>query len=136
MPNDAMAEFQQIVQTRDTALRQLQTVEKPLLARIRTLSDKRRNGTITPSESSELDTANQGLERVHHGMWIVGQISLQAMNDSNLLRDIVSGLNGISDGLNDAKQTLDRIANVANITAQVTSALVELAQKVGSVLAA
>jgi division protein CdvB (Snf7/Vps24/ESCRT-III family) len=68
-------------------------------------------------------------------MWIIGQISLQAMNDSALLRDISNSLNGISSDLKKAKKKLDKIAKIADITAKVTAALVELAEKVGKAMA-
>ena len=131
----AIAEFRKIVDTRDEALRRLQALERPLLARANKLSDKQRNGTaLSAAETDELATADTGLDRIHHGMWVIGQISLQAMNDSALLRDIASSLNGVSSDLDKEKKKLDKIAKVANITAKVTSALVELAEKAGKAL--
>jgi hypothetical protein len=131
----AIAEFRKIVDTRDEGLRQLQGLERPLLARATDLSDKQRKGaTLTAAEADELATANANLDRIHHGMWVIGQISLQAMNDSALLRDISNSLTGISGDLKKAKTKLDKIAKIANITAKVTSALVELAEQVGKAL--
>jgi len=123
------------VDARDEGLRQLQGLERPLLVRATELSDKaRKGGTLTDAEADEFATANTNLDRVHHGMWVIGQISLQAMNDSALLRDISNSLTGISGDLKKAKAKLDKIAKIANITAKVTSALVELAEKVGKAL--
>jgi hypothetical protein len=131
----AIAEFRKIVKTRDEALRGLQKLEKPLLARATDLSDKQRNGaTLTSAEADELATASTNIDRVHHGMWVIGQISLQAMNDSALLRDIKNSLNGVSSDLKKTKQKLDKIAKVADITAKVTAVLVELAEKVGKAM--
>ena len=131
----AIAEFKRIVDARDEGLRQLQGLERPLLVRATELSDKaRKGGTLTDAEADEFATANTNLDRVHHGMWVIGQISLQAMNDSALLRDISNSLTGISGDLKKAKAKLDKIAKIANITAKVTSALVELAEKVGKAL--
>lgn len=132
----AIAEFRKIVQSRDAALQNLQSLELPLLTRANDLADKQRNsGALSAAETDELATARTNLDRVHHGMWMIGQISLQAMNDSALLRDISNSLNGVSADLKKAKQKLDKIAKIANITAKVTAALVELAEKVGKAMA-
>jgi hypothetical protein len=131
----AIAEFRKIVDSRDAALQKLHSLELPLLTRANDLADKQRNGGIlTEAEADEFATAKTNLDRVHHGMFMIGQISLQAMNDSPLLRDISNSLNGISADLKKAKQKLDKIAKIANITAKVTAALVELAEKVGKAL--
>jgi Skp family chaperone for outer membrane proteins len=131
----AIAEFKKIVDTRDEGLRGLQKLEKPLLARATDLSDKQRNGTaLTAAEADDLATANTNLDRIHHGMWVIGQISIQAMNDSTLLRDISNSLNGISSDLKKTKAKLDKIAKIADITAKVTAVLVELAEKVGKAM--
>jgi hypothetical protein len=132
----AIAEFRKIVESRDAALQKLRSLELPLLKRANDLADKQRDsGPLSPAETDELDTAKTNLDRVHHGMWIIGQISLQAMNDSALLRDISNSLNGISSDLKKAKKKLDKIAKIADITAKVTAALVELAEKVGKAMA-
>ena len=100
------------------------------------LATKRRNGTaLTPAEEDELATAEAGLGQIHHSMWVIGQISLQAMNDSQLLRDLASSLNAVAKDLGKAEAKLKKIAKVADTVAQVTAVLVELAQKVGAAMA-
>lgn len=133
--SDPVADFQAIVKTRNDALRKLQALERPLLSRSTQLAAKRRNGTaLSAEENEEFTTAEAGLDRIHHSMWIIGQISLQAMNDSPLLRDLTAGLNGVAKDLGKAEKKLKKIAKVADTTAQVTAVLVELAQKVGAAM--
>jgi len=132
---DAREEFIKIREVKNEALTKLRALEDPLLMRSKELFDKQRNGgTLTAAEADELATADLNVDRIHHTMFVIGQITLQAMNNSALLRNISNSLSGVSDDLKKAKQKLDKIAKVANITARVTSALVELAEQVGKAL--
>jgi hypothetical protein len=133
---DAVADFQAIVQTRNDALRKLQALERPLLARSAQLATKRRNTPpLSAAEEGELADAEAGLAQVHHSMWIIGQISLQAMNDSQLLRDLAASLKAVSGDLGKAEAKLRRIAKVADTAAAATAVLVQLAEKVGAAMA-
>jgi uncharacterized protein involved in exopolysaccharide biosynthesis len=127
---DPVAEFQSIVNQRNAALDQLRGLETPALKRANQLVNKKNRGqSLTPSEADELASLRTFLDEVHHAMWIVGQISLQAMNDSALLRDIRNSLQGISGDLKRAKAKLKKIGEIANTAAEVASALIELAEK-------
>jgi hypothetical protein len=133
---DALAAFQKIVATRNDALHKLQALERPLLARSTELATKRRNTPpLSAAEDAELADAESGLDQVHHSMWVIGQISLQAMNDSRLLRDLAASLNAASGDLAKTQARLQKIAKVADAAAEATAVLVELAEKVGAAMA-
>ena len=127
---DPVAEFQSIVAQRNVALVRLRGLETPALKRANQLVNKKNKGqALGPDETTELASLRALLDEVHHGMWIVGQISLQAMNDSALLRDIRNSLQGVSGDLKKAKAKLKKIGEIADTAAEVASALVELAEK-------
>lgn len=133
---DAIAEFQSIVKERNEAFARLSALEKPALKEVNRLINKRNAGhALSAQEQKDLASARSTLESVQHGIWIVGQISLQAMNDSALLRDIKNSLNGISRDLKGTTRKLDHIAKVASTAAQVTAAFVKLAERLGALLA-
>jgi hypothetical protein len=132
---DALTEFRKIVSDRDAAWKELRGYEKPLLTRVETLSKKKRKTGLDAAEEEELADTQAAMEKVHHGMWVVGQVSLQAMNDSALLRDIKNSLKGVSSDLEKTKAKLGKIAKIAEVTAKVTTALVALAEKVGNAVA-
>lgn len=124
--------FQAIVADRNAALNRLaDDIEAPALLEFNRLTNKKAKGKLTAAEEDSLAVADAALNRVHHAMWIIGQISLQAMNDSPLLRDIKSSLNGVSKDLKKVEAKLDRIVKVAGTVAKVTEVLVKLAEKVG-----
>ena len=132
---DPVAEFQKITVARDAAFTKLAAFEKPLLEKFNALINKRNEGeTLSADEQNDLLVSKKALGSVHHGMWIVGQISLQAMEDSALLRDIKNGLNGASKDLEKAAGKLKTLKKAAQTAAEITSALVEVAQMVGKAL--
>ena len=134
---DSAAEFQSIVKERNAAFANLAALEKPALKEFNRLVNKKNSGAaLSAADQARLASANGTLDSVHHGMWIVGQISLQAMNDSALLRDIANSLNGISGDLKKTTKKLDHIAEVAATTAKITSTFVKLVQKLSEIAAA
>jgi division protein CdvB (Snf7/Vps24/ESCRT-III family) len=127
---DPVTEFQAIVRQRDKALAQLAAAEAPALKRANQLVNKKNRGeTLTADEKEELKNMRARLDEVHHAMWIVGQISLQAMNDSALLRDIRNSLEGVSDDLIKAKAKLKKIGEVATAFAAAAEGLAILAKE-------
>jgi hypothetical protein len=127
---DALAEFQAIVEARNEAFRKLSLLEAPALEHFNALVNKKNMGQVlTAEEQDQMATAEATLGNVHHGIWIVGQISLQAMNDSALLRDIRNALEGITDDLTKAKAKIEKIGKIAGTVADAISILVALAEK-------
>lgn len=128
-----LQQFIKIKQDRDAALAVLAEIEDPALREFNRLTNKASGGqTLSATEQAALEEADAALGRVHHGMWLIGQVSLQAMNDSALLRDIKNSLKGISKDLDKTKAKLDKIVKIAGITARAVAALVKLAEKVGA----
>jgi len=127
---DPVSEFQAIVDTRNDAFKQLSEVEAPALAKFNDLVNKKNTGqTLSADEQNQLQVARSTLDTVHHAMWIVGQVSLQAMNDSALLRDIKNSLKAVSADLEDTVNRLKRIAAVAATAASVAATVAALAEK-------
>lgn len=127
---DPVTEFQAIVIQRDVALAQLAAAEAPALKRANQLVNKKNRGeALATEEKEELENMRLRLNEVHHAMWIVGQISLQAMNDSALLRDIRNGLEGVSADLMAAKAKLKKIEGVAETFAAAAEGLAVLAKE-------
>jgi hypothetical protein len=127
---DALAEFQAIVDARNVAFNKLALLEAPALELFNALVNKKNRGeNLTPEEEVQMAAAESTLNNVHHGIWIVGQISLQAMNDSALLRDIRNALTGISSDLTATKAKLEKIGKIANTAADAIAVLVALAEK-------
>jgi len=127
---DSVTAFQAIVAERNKAFKELADLEAPPLAKFNGLVNKKNAGQpLSAQEQSEMEIAEASLDTVHHAMWIVGQISLQAMNDSALLRDITSSLKAVSNDLQETISRLKKIAAFAATAASVAATVAALAEK-------
>jgi hypothetical protein len=129
---DPNAEFAAIIKRRDEASAKLTEIEIPEHARANDLINKKNRGVeLTPAEKEELDEKHMLLGKLSHAKSIVGQIAIQEMNNSALLRDIQSQLEGISADLKETKAKLKKIGKVGKALADGAELLATLAKEVG-----
>jgi len=127
---NADAEFQAIADQRDAAIRKLKELEAPALGKFNQLLNKKHTGVeLSASEQADLQTASDSLKTVRHAMVIVGQVSLDAMNNSALLQQIADNLRAVSADLKTTVERLGKITEIAATTASVFATVADLAEK-------
>jgi hypothetical protein len=120
-----MADFVEIKNARDAASSDLARYEADLLTVFNPLRNKLINGVpLTPAEKRDFDQLGPALDEVHHAMVTLALITLQAINQSHEVRDIVNSLNGIT---GDLQETADRLTAIENATAAVAAVLSSIA---------
>jgi hypothetical protein len=133
---DAEAEFKKIADERDRTVARLKALQTPAQRERNRLNNKRKTGVdLTEQEKKDFDNTTTVIESTRKAIQVVNLITIQAMDDSDLLKQIKSDLNKISGDLKKTMKKLDHIVKIAQTAAQVTSALVKIVERLTALLA-
>ena len=127
-----MVDFVDIKTARDAANAQLTNYEAKLLTEFNPLRNRTLNrglSSLTEVEKKRYDDLAAALEQVHHAMYLLAMITLQSINQSHEVRDIVNGLRGIADDVNQTAKKIQDIAGALQVAAEIAALVAAVAQK-------
>lgn len=134
---DAEAEFKKIADERDRTVARLKALQTPAQRERNRLNNKRKTGVdLTQQEETDFANTTTVIESTRKAIQVVNLITIKAMDDSDLLKQIKGDLNKISGDLKKTTKKLDHIAKIAQTAAQVTSAFVKIVERLTALLAA